>query len=379
MSHELEEHDHMAFVGQVPWHGLGTNLGDEHVSSDTIIEAAKLDWRVSAYRAAVMLSVEEAQALGHLPILNGPEVDAMRRACDENIERLHIPDEIGTLITVPGERRLIREDTLDVFASVGNKYTVLQNKEVAAFLDSLMEAAEGELRYEVAGSLNNGRRVWFVAKLGDGLHITRADGSIDEVSKYLLALNYHDGRGSFKVLGTGIRGVCNNTITAALATASNVYALRHVGNLEERLKECREAIRLEREYFVEYADQMSALDKIQFTKKDTRDFAASALAGEQAIKDAEEVIVSVKSDRTRDRLVHDVDMVEALSRDGEGNRGESAYDAFQGLTAFLDHHKERMKRARDVIAKAENRMSDILLGDAAKVRKRAVRMLTRSD
>jgi phage/plasmid-like protein (TIGR03299 family) len=327
--------------------------------------------------STALLSVEDAKEMGLLPLVNSEEMAALKEVSKGKSLGVKDVDEIGGLIRVMSERRLVREDTLDIMATVGTKYTVLQNDRVAVFLDTLLEAGDGQLRYEIAGSLNNGRRVWFLARLGDGVFIRRQDGTEDEMQRYLLAINYHDGRGSFKVLGTGIRVVCHNTMTAALHSASNVFALRHVGDIEARLEECKEALRLENNYFDEFQAAMARLDEMEFTADQGRDFAASAMTGQKEVVQYKAAVDAIRSDRTRARLVHDVDMVQTLASEGSGNRGDTAYDWLNGLTDFLDHHKERMKRTKDAQAKAQGRMNDIVFGDAAAVRQRALRMLTR--
>jgi phage/plasmid-like protein (TIGR03299 family) len=240
-----------------------------------------------------------------------------------------------------------------------------------------MDAGDGELKFEIAGSLNNGRRVWFLARFGDNVFIKRADGTRDELQKYLLAVNYHDGRGSFKVLGTGVRVVCNNTMTAALGYATNVYSLVHVGDIEMRLEECKEALGIENAYFDAFQSAMKKLDEEEFSEEQGRDFAASALSGYSSVTSAAAVIEAVRSNRRRERLVHDIDMVQTLAATGNGNRGETAYDWLNGLTDFLDHNKERMKSTKDAQAKAQGRMNDIMFGDSSITRSRALRMLVK--
>ena len=65
-------------------------------------------------------------------------------------------------ITVPGFRANLRETDNQVLGVVSDRYKVVQNEEAFAFTDELL--GEG-VTYETAGSLQNGRRTWILAKL----------------------------------------------------------------------------------------------------------------------------------------------------------------------------------------------------------------------
>ena len=100
-------------------------------------------------------------------------------------------------ITVPGFRANLRETDNQVLGVVSDRYKVVQNEEAFAFTDELL--GEG-VTYETAGSLQNGRRTWILAKLP-----TRYIISGDEITPYLVFMNSHDGSGAIKAAMTPIR------------------------------------------------------------------------------------------------------------------------------------------------------------------------------
>ena len=105
---------------------------------------------------------------------------------------------------------------------VTDRYRTIQNHDAFAFTDSLL--GEG-VTYETAGSLQNGRRVWVLAKLPQRYII-----SGDEITPYLVFMNAHDGTGAIKAAMTPIRVVCMNTLNLALSTAKRSWSTNHVGN-----------------------------------------------------------------------------------------------------------------------------------------------------
>lgn len=188
MSANVEQ---MFYVGETPWHGLGTKIETAPTSEDAIV-AAGLDWNV----------IQE-------PVYTSE----------------------GVLI--PGYKANIRDTDRKVLGMVTNKYKIVQNKDAFSFTDSLL--GEG-VRYETAGSLASGKRVWMLARLEDRL-ITD-----EKVSPYLVFTNNHDGTGAVKVAITPIRVVCQNTLNLALQTAERSWSAAHMGNIEDKLNEAKKTL-----------------------------------------------------------------------------------------------------------------------------------------
>jgi phage/plasmid-like protein (TIGR03299 family) len=93
---------------------------------------------------------------------------------------------------------------------VSKDYRVVQPAEVMDFFRKL--TAIGGFQMETAGALSHGRRVWALARVGDGAPVV--DG--DLVKPYLLLGTSYDGTMATIAKFTAIRVVCNNTITPAV-------------------------------------------------------------------------------------------------------------------------------------------------------------------
>lgn len=188
----------MFYVREVPWHGLGTRVIEAPTSKEALI-AAGLDWRV-----------------------------------------LQEPIYTGTEEQIDGYRANVRETDRKVLGVVTERYKVIQNEEAFAFTDTLL--GEG-VRYETAGSLQGGRKVWMLAHMPHEYII-----SGERISTYLLFSNTHDGSGAVKVALTPIRVVCNNTLNLALSTAKRCWSTIHTGDIQNKMQEAKNTLLLAETY-----------------------------------------------------------------------------------------------------------------------------------
>ena len=175
-----------------PWHGLGTVVREAPASEDAL-RLAGLDWNV----------VQE-------PIYT---------PCREKIE---------------GFKANVRDTDRKVLGVVSDRYKVVQNVEAFSFTDELLGHG---VRYETAGSLSGGRRVWLLARLPREYIIAG-----ERISPYLVFSNTHDGSGSVKVAVTPVRVVCNNTLNLALETAQRSFSMVHTGNISDKITEARDTL-----------------------------------------------------------------------------------------------------------------------------------------
>ena len=188
----------MFSVREKPWHGLGTIVKEAPTSADAI-RLAGLDWSV----------VQE-------PIYT-------------NFNRV-----------VDGYRANVRSSDRKVLGVVSDRYKVVQNVDAFSFTDELLGKG---VRYETAGSLQEGKKVWLLARLPREYIIAG-----ERISPYLVFSNTHDGSGSVKVAITPVRVVCNNTLNLALGTAKRSFSMIHTGNIQDKIQEAKDTLFLAEEY-----------------------------------------------------------------------------------------------------------------------------------
>lgn len=210
----------MMYVREKPWHGLGTHVEEAPTSADAL-RIAGLDWKVVQ---------RNIQVCGGAKIKN---------------YRANVRDSDGTVLGV-----------------VSDRYKIVQNAEAFEFTDSLIG---GDVRYETAGSLNGGRKIWLLARLPE----TEIVG--DKTEPYLCFTNTHDGSGAIRVCMTPIRVVCNNTLNLALGSARRAWSVRHTGDMASKMHEARVCLEMASAYMNDLSQTADRLANTTVTRDRLRE------------------------------------------------------------------------------------------------------------
>ena len=160
---------------------------------------------------------------------------------------------------IPGFKANIRDQDGQVLGVVTDRYKVVQNEDAFAFTDELL--GEG-VSYETAGSLQNGRRIWILARLPQRYVI-----SGDEVAPNLVFMNAHDGTGAIKAAMTPVRVVCQNTLNLALATAKRSWSINHTGDIQGKLNDARDTLLYAGQYMSELGKTVDQLRQIRLSDR----------------------------------------------------------------------------------------------------------------
>ena len=190
----------MMYTREKPWHGLGTYVAEAPTSADAL-RLSGLDWTVD-----------------QRPVY---------------LENAAVP--------VPNYKANVRDRDGKVLGIVTDRYQVVQNSDAFSFTDELIG---GDVRYETAGSLREGKKIWLLAKMP----AVKVAG--DDVEPYLCFSNTHDGSGAVKVCMTPVRVVCQNTLNLALSSAKRSWAMKHVGDMTAKLDEARRTLELADRYMM---------------------------------------------------------------------------------------------------------------------------------
>lgn len=212
----------MFSVREKPWHGLGIIVNEAPTSADAL-RLAGLDWNV-----------------------------------------LQEPVFTGWKEPVEGHRVNLRDSDRKVLGVVSDCYKVAQNVDAFSFTDSLLGKG---VRYETAGSLQEGKKVWLLARLPREYII-----SGERISSYLVFSNTHDGSGSVKVAVTPVRVVCNNMLNLALDTAKRSFSMVHTGNIQDKIKEARDTLFMAEEYMDSLAAEFEQLRRQKMTDAQVKEY-----------------------------------------------------------------------------------------------------------
>lgn len=161
----------MIYVGEVPWHGLGTKYGTAPNSSKEIIEGAKLDWTTAS--------------------------KPMRTELHEKVLNYHA---------------IYREDTNDILGVINKdeeRIRIVQNVDTFEAINSLLGK---DIDTETAASLSGGKDIFGCFKVKESYKLVD-----DDIDHYLVVYNDHlKPDGKVTVINTPVRVVCQNTLSAAL-------------------------------------------------------------------------------------------------------------------------------------------------------------------
>ena len=166
----------MAYAGELPWHGLGTKVPQD-LSTDEFIKQAGLNWTVS--KRPLYFNSDNK--------LKSTSMTALVRDTDDKI-----------------------------LSYVSSKWNPVQNQQAFDFFEEFVNA--GDMHMHTAGSLQDGKRIWALAKIQDGIKLFGKD----DIENYLLFCNPHMHGASVQVKTTNVRVVCQNTLTQSLDAASDV-------------------------------------------------------------------------------------------------------------------------------------------------------------
>lgn len=231
-------------VQERPWHGLGQIVEDYPTSAEAI-EFAGLNYLVEK-RKLFTLDNENQDA--------DPETGII------------IPE-----VIVDNYFATVRRDTDQVLGVVGRDYEVVQNIEAFNFFDAIV-GGDG-IRYETAGALGKGERIFITAKLPGYIRV----GDDDLTEKYLFLTTSHDGLGSITAAFTPIRIVCNNTLNAALKNCTGSIKIRHTANAKDRLAEAHRVLSIANKLTGELEGVLNQWAKIRITDQQLHRFIQLAM------------------------------------------------------------------------------------------------------
>ena len=276
----------MFYTREKPWHGLGTRVEEAPASADAL-RLAGLDWQV-----------------------------------------VQQPIYTDRLEPIPGYKANIRDSDRRVLGVVTDRYRIIQNQEAFAFTDALLGHG---VRYETAGALQGGRKVWLLARLPQEYIMGG-----ERISPYLVFSNTHDGSGSVKVALTPVRVVCNNTLNLALKSADRSWSMIHTGNIADKLDEARDTLLMAEQYMDNLGKEFERLRQQKVTDKQVKEYIGQLLPVD---KDATPIqsknIIRLREDM--ERRYYDAPDLQDV--------GNNAYRFVNAVSDFATHARPLRKTA----------------------------------
>lgn len=277
----------MFYTRTKPWHGLGVQVQEAPESKDAL-RLAGLDWKV--YQREVYT--------------------------DSGIK-------------IEGYRANVRNTDNKILGVVTERYKIVQNEEAFSFTDALLGKG---VRYETAGSLQEGKKVWLLARLPKEYII-----SGEQISPYLVFSNSHDGSAAVRVAVTPIRVVCNNTLNLALSTAKRSWAMVHTGNIKGKIHEAQETLFMAENYMSKLGKEFEELKRQKLSERQVKEYIELLLPLEKTTSLVTAKNVKKLRDDLRARYYDAPDLQDV--------GGNNAYRFINAVSDFATHNEPLRRTA----------------------------------
>lgn len=293
----------MMFAGELPWHGLGNKV-DETISITDAIDASGLNWEVG---------------LKDIQTVDG--------------------------IALP-EKATYRKSDGKIYGVVGPRYVPLQNRDAFDWFQPFLDA--GECNLHTAGSLHEGEKVWVLAQLNRDCSQIVGD---DNVCKFILLSNSHNGTTAIRVGYTPIRVVCANTMAMAHSktSGSKLIRIRHTRSQKTNMEKVRDIMDNINAEFEATAEQYRFLASRNFSARDIEAYVKVVLGVEKKV--AEDI-----STRTKNIIAEIMTRIEGPKQSLAGVKG-TWWAAYNGFNEYLNYSKGR---------NTDNRIDSLWFGEGAK-------------
>ena len=299
MAHELETQNGVASFAsfrEPAWHGLGTVFTEEKNTAEMLAAANLNNWNV-------------------------------------RLEELEIPN---TLTSDKSYQYVVRTNPTnkaqtDVLGIVGERYVPVQNEELFAFGDNILD---GGGRWETAGSIRGGRVVFGSLAL-ERETVLDPTGVADKVKTYLLINTSHDGSIAIQASITPVRVVCANTLNLALGAKrgknaiKQSFKIRHTQTAEGKIAIARQTLGLANKYMDAFDAMAHAMIQKEITAQQFNEIILAAYPKPE--KDSKG---SIKKWANKVDVINDI-----YTGEYNGMIAGSAWGAFNALTERLDWHR----------------------------------------
>ncbi len=299
MAHDLETQNGVASFAsfrEPAWHNLGTVFDTEKNTSEMLIAANLNNWNVRLDELTIPSNMTS----------------------DKNYQYV--------VRTNPTDK-----SQTDVLGIVGERYVPLQNEELFAFGDNILD---GGGRWETAGSISGGRVVFGSLAL-ERETILDPSGVADKVKTYLLINTSHDGSIAIQASITPVRVVCANTLNVALNRTKKKdgvkqsFKIRHTQTAQGKVAVARQALGMANSYMDEFDKMAHAMIAKEISAQDFNNIILAAYP-----KPETDAKGSVKKWTNKVDMINDI-----YTGEFNGMIAGNAWGAFNALTERLDWYR----------------------------------------
>ena len=316
----------IAFVGEVPWHGLGQQL-TPNSPLEVWAEQAGMDWNINSSPVSFTAAGAGSRTRSYFQ----------------------------------GRKVLYRNDDLSPLSIVSDQYKEVQPREVLEFFRDLTEV--GGFRLNTAGVLHGGKKFWALAETGEEARIMGQD----KLNNFLLLATACDGSLATTAMFTSVRVVCNNTLTCAVerdgAVPSQYLKIPHSRTFNP--DEIKAELGLAHNSWGKFVEEANVLAHRKVSDREALIWMAKVLAGVSSEDKGSNEFIAAVDQSGKIRSVKAC--LELFQGKGKGSNLRSADGTVWGMvnavTEYMDHH--RPTRTTD------SRLDGSWFGEQANIKQRA--------
>ncbi len=319
MAHQIERNDGLVMHRRGAWHGLGITTDEEFTPLEGL-KLADLDYGM----------IQKA---------------------------LYTKNSMGEFVQETTHVANYRADEDLLLGIVTSGYYPVTNYDMAVFCENLIE--EGQVKCETVGSVQNGKKVWFLLK-GEDFEVANGDG----IMPYCLVSNGHDQKTSFRVTPTTVRAVCSNTLHMVIPRTDtgelgkSAIVLHHTQNIMERIEEARAAIRHYNLATEETKQVIKTLSTKDMNHEDVQQFFLESYTA-----DFGEIPANPQNKiehNQRDRAMSALGSFSQRFDDERSIAGASMWNAYNAYSGLIQHDKKA--RGKDDPDRVEKRVYSNMFG-----------------
>lgn len=265
----------MAYVGETPWHGLGSSLPSGQ-SIETWADKAGMNWQIKETPVCFDVSSSSSNAVDQGDLAN-ISVEGICSA--DSVVSFEAAAVLSSAMLPFNEHKVLyRSDCQLPLSVVSSRYKVVQPLEVLEFYRDLTQQFGFEL--ETAGVLKQGRKFWALARTGQSCVLGRQD----EVNGYVLLATSCDGSLATTVTPTTVRVVCQNTLSVAVN--NTVHSIRVPHNTHFNAHEVKSRLNLTTGHWDEFMLMMRELTRRRVSDREAQQFMVDVLSPAASLVDA---------------------------------------------------------------------------------------------
>jgi phage/plasmid-like protein (TIGR03299 family) len=245
----------------------------------------------------------------------------------------------------------------DVLSVVGKRYKTVQNEELFAFADNVLD--NDSAKWESAGSIKKGKVVFGSLDIPREI-VLDPQGINDKTKLYLIVWTSHDGSVAVQAAITPVRVVCQNTLNLAMRGAKQSFKIRHTQTAEGRIVQARQALGLTFAYADEFQKEAQELFQQSVTDKQFSDLIRNLYPKPELDKNG-----SLKKWESKVVLLDDLYHNSPTNATIKG----TAWGAFNALTERLDYFRFSRKGSNESLMASASGFDPVITAEKNKILK----------